>query len=85
MTTIILVAFSFFFYQLLIKPILNPSTIPNNSSHYQRMDQNQNLMEMWRQLQDFQKEKKNQPTASKNSKVKSNGYQGGEYIDYEEV
>ena len=82
MTAIFLVFFSVLFYQLLIKPILNPKTIPNSK-------QNENLMQIWRNLQDFHAEKENKKPNNSTKKNPFNkykkGFQGGEYIDYEEI
>jgi hypothetical protein len=89
MTAIFLIFFSVLFYQLLVKPALNPRTSPNTT----RNEQNEHLMRMWRNLQQFQGEKKEgkqhiktkqaQPENASNSP--SEGFKGGEYIDYEEM
>ncbi|BDS09539.1 hypothetical protein [Aureispira anguillae] len=88
MTTILLIAFTYLFYQLLIKPVLKPTTVPN--MNYRQMDENQNLMDMWRHLQQFQQEKKNRTESATRANAtkgtaQKEGFQGGEYIDYEEL
>lgn len=92
MTAIFLIFFSILFYQLLIKPAFSPMTIPNNNN-YSQADQNEHFMRMWRNLQEFQEEKKAGKQAAKTKQTqkesKSNdrpkGFQGGEYIDFEEL
>lgn len=92
MTAIFLIFFSILFYQLLIKPVLSPMTIPNNNN-YSQADQNEHFMRMWRNLQEFQEGKKMEKQAA-NTKPKEKartsnnppkGFQGGEYIDFEEL
>jgi len=91
MTAIFLVFFSILFYQLLIKPALNPTTVPNTNRS--QAEQQEHLMRMWRNLQTFQGEKnegKQHIKTKKTHKEKTfnspqEGFQGGEYIDYEEI
>ncbi|MBL4649665.1 MAG: hypothetical protein JKY03_08035 [Aureispira sp.] len=89
MTAIFLIFFSVLFYQLLVKPALNPTTSPNTN----RNEQNEHLMRIWRNLQQFQGEKrerkqhiKTEQTRTENvSNSQAEGFKGGEYIDYEEM
>lgn len=86
MTAIVLIVFSFLFYQLLIKPVLYTNTIPN--SNYRQMEEEQNLMEMWRQLQQFKQDRRRrrgEESSNESTTAPKQGYQGGEYIDYEEL
>jgi hypothetical protein len=93
MTAIFLIFFSILFYQLLIKPALNPTTSPNGNQNYSKAEQNEHLIRMWRNLRNFQGEKKEEDqhikmkTAQreKASNSPAEGFQGGEYIDYEEM
>jgi hypothetical protein len=89
MTAIFLIFFSILFYQLLIKPALNSTISPNTT----RNEQNEHLMRMWRNLQQFQGEKREgkqhvktkQAQAENISNSQAEGFGGGEYIDYEEI
>lgn len=89
MTAIFLIFFSILFYQLLIKPALNSTTSPNTT----RSEQNEHLIRMWRNLQEFQGEKREgkqhiktkQAQAENISNSQAKGFGGGEYIDYEEI
>lgn len=93
MTAIFLIFFSLLFYQLLIKPAFSPTTIPNANSNYSRADQNEQFIRMWRNLQQFPGEKKEEKQKAQTKKAqketRSNprpkGFQGGEYIEYEEL
>jgi hypothetical protein len=93
MTAIFLIFFSILFYQLLIKPALNPSTSPNMNHNHSEVERNEHLLRMWRNLRTFQDEKTEgkQYVKTKNtqkeraSNSRSEGFQGGEYIDYEEM
>lgn len=93
MTAIFLIFFSILFYQLLIKPALNPTTIPNTNNNYSRKEQEEHFIRMWRNLREFQGEKKEFKQKIKTEKAQkettpnnqSKGFQGGEYIDYEEM
>lgn len=89
MTAIFLIFFSILFYQLLIKPALNSTTSPNTT----RNEQNEHLMRMWRNLQQFQGKKEEgtqhiktkQAQAENISNSQTERFGGGEYIDYEEI
>jgi hypothetical protein len=94
MTTILLIVFGIVFYQLLIKVALQPSLTQNQ--YQQPKKQGQDFMRMWRELQDFQQKQqrtqnsKTEASSPKKEKpaaqfLKGKGYQGGEYIDYEEL
>lgn len=93
MTAIFLIFFSVLFYQLLIKPAFNPTTIPYTNSNYSRVQQDENFMRMWRNLQQFQEERKERKEKTKTKQAQKEsgsnrrpeGFQGGEYIDYEEI
>lgn len=93
MTAIFLIFFSVLFYQLLVKPALNPTTSPDANRNYSKTEQNEHLMRMWRNLQQFQGEKREgkqhiktkQAQAENVSNSQTEGFKGGEYIDYEEM
>lgn len=93
MTAIFLIFFSILFYQLLIKPAFSPTTIPNTNSNYSRKQQDEHFIRMWRNLQQFQGEKKEAKQQTKTKKAQTEttsnnqtkGFKGGEYIDYEEL
>ena len=93
MTAIFLIFFSILFYQLLIKPALNPTTSPNANRNFSKTEQNENLIRMWRSLRQFKGEQKEGEQAIKTksapkeraSSSRSDGFQGGEYIEYEDV
>lgn len=86
MTTIFLIVFAVVFYQLLIKTAFLPTT-PNAGQH--QTQERLNLDDMWRAFQQRQTGRPNaaqaQPEKKQSRFSKSKGYQGGEYIDYEEI
>ena len=90
MTAIFLIFFSILFYQLLIKPALNPTTSPNGNQNYNKTEQNEHLMRMMHNLRNSKGKQKegsqNIKTQRKNTTNKqTEGFRGGEYIDYEEM
>lgn len=93
MTAIFLIFFSILFYQLLIRPALNPTTSPNGNQSRSKAEQNEHLIRMWRNLREFKGAEKEgmhnikTKKAPRKNKAASprEGFQGGEYIDYEEM
>lgn len=89
MTTIFLIVFAVVFYQLLIKTAFLPAT-PNGGQH--QTQERLNLDDMWRAFQQHQQRQTGRPNTAQAQPEKkqsrfsrSKGYQGGEYIEYEEV
>jgi len=73
--------------------MFNLGTIPQTKSNYNQTKQKEDFVRMWRNLQQFQGEKTegkqkvkiNKTQKNSSSYKKPKGFQGGEYIDYEEM
>ena len=93
MTAIFLIFFSILFYQFLVKPALNPTMSPNANRNYSQTEEKKHLMQIWRDLQQFQGEKRERKQHIKTkeaqkenaSNSQTEGFKGGEYIEYEEM
>lgn len=87
MITIFLIALTVVFYQLFSKAVMIPAT--TTGQPYNQKQKGPDLQAMWRAMEQYQAEKTAQAAKQQTKKnttfSKSTGFQGGEYIDFEEI